>query len=139
MKLYFIILLFPLFLGMCSTEAPLVQQEHEKIYKIVDSMPRFPGCEDIQNKKECSKEKIKNFISQNLKYPLGGCIEGTVVIRFVVEKDGSRSNYEILRNLGGGTGSEALKVVQLMPKWIPGKHQGKIVRTEFTMPVKFRL
>ena len=62
-----------------------------------------------------------------------------MVIKFVVEKDGSITKASILREIGGGCGKEALRVVNAMPKWKPGKQSGKAVRTEFTLPVQFEL
>ena len=91
---------------------------------------QFPGGE----------EAMYDFINRNLQYPEGaGCITGTVVIRFVVEKDGSISNVSIAREIGGGCGKEAARVVKMMPKWNPGKKNGKEVRSEFILPVKFQL
>ena len=101
-----------------------------EIYVFPDEYPSFPGGE----------EAMYDFINRNLQYPEGaGCITGTVVIRFVVEKDGSISNVSIAREIGGGCGKEAARVVKMMPKWNPGKKNGKEVRSEFILPVKFQL
>lgn len=113
-------------------------------------MPHFPGCESMTDKdarKKCSDEKIISFINKNIKYPAiarENGIEGTAVIRFVVEKDGSivfddDTKKVILRDPGGGCGDEALKVVRKMPKWIPGKQRNNSVRVQFTLPIKFQL
>jgi len=117
----------------------------EKVLGDVDEMPRFPGCEDVADKKEqkiCSMKKIIGFMSNNLKYPEAAKkqgIEGTVFIDFVVKEDGSLANFKILEEIGGGCGDEALRVMQMMPKWIPGKFEGKPVSVKFKMPVKFKL
>ncbi|HAD14020.1 MAG TPA: hypothetical protein DCF33_16470 [Saprospirales bacterium] len=66
-------------------------------------------------------------------------MEGQVYVRFIVEKDGTLSNHLVLRDLGGGCGEEALRLVKSMPKWKPGRHQGQAVRVTYTVPVKFRL
>ena len=66
-------------------------------------------------------------------------ITGTVVVKFVVEKDGRITKASILREIGGGCGKEALRVINSMPKWSPGQQSGKPVRTEFTLPVQFQL
>jgi protein TonB len=66
-------------------------------------------------------------------------IEGTVVVRFIVEKDGSISQPAIIRDIGGGCGAEALRVVKSMPTWLPGKQQGRPVRVQFSLPVQFKL
>lgn len=104
----------------------------EEIYVFVSEYPEFPGGEEALNK----------YIEDNLRYPEKAreeCISGTVVIRFVVEKDGSVSNVGILREIGGGCGAEGKRIVEGMPKWKPGRQSGKPVRTEFTLPIQFRL
>ena len=78
----------------------------------------------------------------NLSYPqeaLDEGIQGTVYVSFIVEKDGSISHIKVLRDIGGGCGEEAMRVVALMPKWEPGTQRGKPVRVQFNMPVKFTL
>ena len=86
------------------------------------------------------------FIYKNIKYPpiaRENGVEGTVVIRFVVDKDGSVDEPKILRDIGAQCGAEALRVVNMMnnmpQKWIPGKQRGKPVKVYFNLPVKFRL
>ena len=104
----------------------------EEIYVFVSEYPEFPGGE----------EALYKYIDDNLRYPAKAReegITGTVVIRFVVEKDGSLSNVQIAREIGGGCGAEAKRIVEGMPKWKPGRQDGRIVRTEFTLPVQFRL
>ena len=66
-------------------------------------------------------------------------IQGTVYVSFVIEKDGSVSNIKVLRNIGGGCGEEAVRVVQAMPKWKPARQRGKRVRAQYTLPIKFNL
>jgi len=133
-----------------KTILPTHTSSGEKIYKVVDYMPRFPGCGTVSDYsatlKNCGDEKMLQFIYENIKYPTAARkekIEGTVVIRFLVEKDGTTSGAEILRNVGGGTGEEALRVVNLMRemdiKWIPGMQDGQKVNVNFNLPVKFKL
>ena len=139
-----------------QTKSKTIIAEHlhtengEPVFKVVDKMPRFPGCDNQENDykaaKKCADNKMLNFIYTNIQYPKAARdqgIEGTVVIRFWVEKDGTVSNAEILRNPGGGTGEESLRVVNLMTeqdiKWIPGEHKGKSVNVVFNLPVKFKL
>jgi len=66
-------------------------------------------------------------------------IQGTVYVTFVVERNGNVTDVKILRGIGGGCDEEALRVVQNMPKWEPGKQRGKPVRVQFNMPIKFTL
>lgn len=82
------------------------------------------------------------FIYSNIKYPAiarENGVEGTVYVKFVVEKDGKITNAEIVRDIGAGCGQEALRVVGLMPEWEPGKQRGRPVRVQFNLPVKYKL
>ena len=109
-----------------------VETEEEEIFVFVEEQPSFPGGE----------EALYKYLYSSIQYPdmaHDNNIEGTVVIRFVVEKDGSITKASIAREIGGGCGKEALRVVNSMPKWKPGKQSGKAVRTEFTLPVQFTL
>ncbi len=119
----------------------------EEIFKVVEAMPRFPGCENKSTDAEktaCSKEKLLEYIYSNLKYPAiarENGIEGQIVLQFVVEKDGTITDVNIVRDIGGGCGDSASNVVKGMnnmgQKWIPGKQRGRPVRVLFTLPVKF--
>jgi protein TonB len=124
--------------------------KEEEIFKIVEQMPRFPGCEDIQGtqkeKEDCAKKKMLEFIYKNLKYPpiaRENGVEGTAVIQFTVDKDGSITNIEIARDPGAGTGEAAKAAVEAMnnmpQKWTPGKQRGVPVKVLYTMPVRFKL
>jgi periplasmic protein TonB len=122
------------------------EPEAAPIFKIVEEMPRFPGCEDAvltkKEKQDCATNRLLQFLSQNIRYPSiarDNGIEGTVVVRFVVERDGSISNAEVVREIGGGCGAEALRVVKSMPQWRAGMQQGRAVRVQFNLPVNFRL
>ena len=120
----------------------------EKPFQVVKDMPRFPGCEDKASaeRRTCAEGKMVEFIYKNLKYPIEArenAVEGTVVIRFIVEKDGSISDAQIFREIGGECGVEALRVVNLMNtegiKWIPGKQKDKAVRVQYNLPIRFKL
>jgi TonB family protein len=126
--------------------APETESQGDPIFKVVEEMPRFPGCEEDQfslNEKEnCAKGKLFQFIYENIKYPSEAKkanIEGMTVVQFVVEKDGTISNGKIIRDIGGGCGDESLKAIQSMPKWVPGRQRGNTVRVQYTLPVKFKL
>jgi len=116
----------------------------EAVYKIVEEMPIFPGCELLQTREEkadCSTRKMLEFLYGNLQYPPEAKekgIEGTAIISFIVEKDGTFSNLKVERDIGGGCGAEGLRVVRLMPNFFPGKVHGQPVRVEYTIPVKFK-
>lgn len=107
------------------------EDEDSRIFVVVEQDPEFPG----------GMEALYRYLSENLQYPQlakDNGISGMVYVTFVIEKDGSVSNPKILREIGGGCGAEAIRVVKAMPKWIPGKQRGKPVRVQFTLPVKFQ-
>lgn len=107
----------------------IVEQE---IFTVVESMPEFPG----------GAGKMLEFIGKNVKYPpmaRESGIQGRVFVNFVVEPDGSVSNVKVLRGIGGGCDEEAIRVVESMPKWTPGRQRGKAVRVSFNLPVRFTL
>jgi periplasmic protein TonB len=128
---------------------PPLEEGGENIFKVVEQMPRFPGCEGkITNKEkdDCAKTKMLEYIYKYLKYPalareVG--VEGQVVLQFVVDKDGTITETKVVRDIGAGCGAEAEKVVNAMnnmgQKWIPGKQGGRPVRVLYTLPVKFKL
>jgi len=105
-------------------------EDPEKVYPMVEEMPQFPGGD---------KELI-NFIVKNLKYPENNAdIKGIVICGFIVNRDGSISDIKVLRSLEPSFDAEAIEVIKLLPKWIPGKQNGKIVRTQYALPIKFRV
>jgi periplasmic protein TonB len=121
----------------------------EEIFSIVEEMPRFPGCDisgTYEQKKACADKKMLEFIYENVKYPSvarENNVEGTAVVSFVVEKDGSISSVKILRDPGAGCGEEAIRIIELMQKmpekWIAGRQGNQNVRVQFNLPVRFRL
>ena len=114
-------------------------------YKVVEEMPRFPGCEDVsdtEQRKNCAQKKMLMHIYQNIKYPKAAReagIQGTVVFGFTVKADGQLSNFTIIEGIGGGCDEEVLRIARTMPDWIPGKQDGKHVAVEYVLPVKFKL
>ncbi len=80
------------------------------------------------------------FVASNIHYPPKARrkrITGMVYTRFVVEKDGSFSNFETLQDIGGGCGKEVIRMLKTMPKWEPATQRGKPVRVRYTLPVRF--
>lgn len=109
-----------------------VEEAEEEVFLVVEEDPEFPGGLDALSK----------FIADNIKYPQlakENNITGKVFVSFVVEKDGRVGQVKILRDIGGGCGNEAVRVVKMMPKWKPGKQRGKAVRTQYNLPVNFDL
>jgi protein TonB len=101
----------------------------DKIFQSVEQMPQPPF--DVQK-----------YLSQNIRYPAQAKeegIQGRVVLQFVVDKDGSVTNIVIQRDIGGGCGKEAERVVRNMPKWKPGRQNGQAVKVYYTLPVSFKL
>lgn len=95
----------------------------------VEQEPEFPG----------GMSALYQWINNNFVYPDSARaykIEGRVVASFIIEKDGSITNIEILRTLGGGCAEEVIRLVKMMPQWIPGKHHGEIVRVRYTLHFK---
>lgn len=129
---------------------PAPNEEVDESFKVVEEMPRFPGCEKMsgsnQEKKKCSDDLMLQYIYKNVKYPATARengVEGMAVIKFIIEKDGSINEAEITSNPGAGIGEEALRVINSMnnmpEKWTPGVQRGKPVRVMYTIPVKFKL
>ena len=114
---------------------PEIEEEEiveAEIFKVVEEMPEFPG----------GAAKMMEFIQKNIKYPMmarESDIQGRVFVNFVVEPDGSITNITVMRGIGGGCDEEALRVVQSMPNWKPGKQRGSAVRCSFTVPIIFKL
>lgn len=128
----------------------MAQSEDTTIYQVVEQAAMLSPCADTslaqEERSQCAQQLLLQFVYQNITYPLlasQGGHEGTVVVRFVVEKDGSLSGKEILRNVEGGCGEEVLRVLGLFDaagiRWIPAKNGDEIVRSSITLPVKFKL
>ncbi|MEZ4988101.1 MAG: energy transducer TonB [Saprospiraceae bacterium] len=117
----------------------------ERDYTPFEQMPRFSGCEDVgtlPEKKECAQNELLKFLYSNINYPARARengIQGTVVVTFVIEKDGSLSNIELAKDIGAGCGEEAVRVVRMMPPFIPGMQDDELVRVQFNLPIKFKL
>ena len=104
----------------------------EEALQVCEQMPEFPG-----GMGECMK-----FLSKNIRYPeeaMKNDVQGRVIIQFVVKKDGSISNPTVARSVDPLLDKEALRVINSMPKWKPGMHEGKAVNVKFTIPVAFKL
>jgi TonB family protein len=102
------------------------------VFTVVEEQPEFPGGFD----------EMKNFIKSNLKYPRESRMkgeEGTVYVSFIVETDGSISEVRTMRGISPLCDNEAMQVVKLFPKWVPGKQAGEVVRVKFVLPIRFQL
>ena len=104
----------------------------DKVYDVCEQMPTYKGGE----------EAMMRFISEVTRYPQRAQdfgIQGCVVVGFIVEKDGSLSDFKFIQRVDPELDDEALKTVKAMPKWNPGKHNGKNVRVRHSVPVGFKL
>ena len=114
-------------------EAPVEEEEEEVIFVVVEKMPEFPG----------GQQALFKYLSENVKYPViaqENGIQGRVICQFVVNKDGSIVDVEVVRSGGDPSlDKEAVRVIKSMPKWKPGKQRGKAVRVKYTVPVNFKL
>jgi len=111
---------------------PEPEVEDNIIYERPEVLPEFPG----------GLAALYQYLGKNIKYPRQAQelrIQGTVFISFVVEKDGSVTQISLLRGIGGGCDEEALRVVQNMPRWNPGKMGTHTVRASFSLPIRFLL
>ncbi len=114
-------------------DAPEQEEDtkEEKVFKIVEDMPTFPGGE----------KKLQQYLAQ-IKYPpiaKENDIEGTVYVRFVVDKQGNVTNVSVARGSERILNEAAVKHVKNMPKWEPGKQRGKKVKVQYVVPIRFRL
>jgi TonB family protein len=110
-----------------------------------DIMPHFAGCNGIKNsleKRNCSNQRLANFIAEQLIYPdtaRAQGIEGVVYVSFVVNEVGKVTNTTILRDIGGNCGQEALRILEKMPLWEAGSMKGNPVKIKLNLPIHFKL
>lgn len=124
-----LMMLVLLFSFMTSTAQT---KKNDMVFDVVEVMPQFPGGQIAMLK----------YIMENMKYPeqaMKEGIQGRVAVRFIVEKDGSISNVRPIHSVHPLLNKEAVRVVESMPKWTPGKQNGKPVRVRYNLPVMFKL
>lgn len=115
-----------------AKEAPADSTAKEEVFMVAEQMPEYPGG---------MKEMLK-FLQENVKYPenaMKNNVQGRVIVQFVVEKDGTPTEFKVARSVDPDLDAEALRVLQTMPKWKPGMQRGEVVRVKFTVPVSFKL
>lgn len=103
-----------------------------RVYDVVEQMPSFPG----------GISGLRTYLNQNIRYPAEAqenCVQGRVVVSFVVGKDGHISDVTVLRSVDPSLDKEAIRVIRNMPRWSPGKQGGEPVRVRYNVPVSFRL
>lgn len=115
-----------------AKEAPADSTAKEEVFMVVEQMPEYPGG---------MKEMLK-FLQENVKYPenaMKNNVQGRVIVQFVIEKDGTPTEFKVACSVDPDLDAEALRVLQTMPKWKPGMQRGEVVRVKFTVPVSFKL
>lgn len=113
-------------------EAKVTQQNEDFVYMVVNEQPQFPG----------GGTALMQYLASNIKYPEEAQKkgeQGRVIVQFVVNKEGNIENAQVYRRVSTLLDAEALRVVRTMPKWSPGRYNGKIVKTKCTLPIVFRL
>lgn len=104
----------------------------DEVFMVVEQMPEFPG----------GMKELMTYLKDNIKYPKAAQdkkVQGRVIVQFVVEKDGTPTEFNVVRSVDPDLDAEALRVLGGMPKWKPGMQKGQVVRVKYTVPVAFRL
>lgn len=115
-----------------AAETPAENPAEEKAFDVVEQMPEYSG----------GMQELMTFLQENIKYPKSAQerkIEGRVIVQFVVEKDGTPTEFKVVRSIDPALDEEALRVLKAMPKWKPGMQKGQPVRVKYTIPVSFKL
>ena len=108
------------------------EEEIEEVFMVVEEMPEFPG----------GMQKLMKYFSDNVRYPVVAAengIQGRVICQFTVWKDGTIRDIVVVRGVDKSLDREAVRLIENMPKWKPGKQRGKAVSCKYTVPVSFRL
>ncbi len=114
------------------TEAAIVEDNSVHDFASIEVQPSFPGGMD----------KFYGYVAKNFNYPAAARengVSGRIIMSFVVEKDGSLTDIKVLRDLGMGTGDEAIRLLKKSPKWSPGVQNGRNVRVQYTLPIMLNL
>ena len=113
-------------------ETTTIKQEEDEVFQVVEEQPMFPG----------GMEELMNYLRKDMKYPKEAQekgIQGRVIVQFVVNKDGSICDAKVVKAVDPLLDAEALRAVNDMPNWTPGKQKGEPVRVRFTLPLSFHL
>lgn len=131
-KLILMLLMAVCCLMTANAQKTVVSQTNQKVFDTVDQMPEYPG----------GMQAMIEFLQANMKYPEDAAkqkVEGRVMVQFVVETDGSISDVHVAKQVFPSLDAEAIRVVQAMPRWTPGKDKGKVVRVKYNLPIVFRM
>lgn len=117
--------------AVSATAAPAAKRD-EQVYEVVEQMPKFANGDAA----------LMQYLNAETHYPAEAArqnVQGRVIVGFIVERDGSISNVKVLRSVEASLDTEAVRVVSSMPRWTPGRQNGRTVRVKFQVPVTFRL
>ena len=131
-KLILMLLMAVCCLMTANAQKTVVSQTDPKVFDTVEQMPEYPG----------GMQAMIEFLQTNMKYPEDAAkqkVEGRVMVQFVVETDGSVTDVHVAKQVFPSLDAEAIRVVQAMPKWTPGKEKGRVVRVKYNLPIVFRM
>ena len=131
-KLILLLLMAGCCLMTANAQKTVVSQTNQKVFDTVEQMPEYPG----------GMQAMIAFLQTNMKYPEDAAkqkVEGRVMVQFIVETDGSISDVHVAKQVFPSLDAEAIRVVQAMPKWTPGKEKGNVVRVKYNLPIVFRM
>jgi TonB family protein len=115
-----------------NTPPNYVIQNNEKLYYYVEQQPQFPGGES----------KLMDFIANNLRYPeidMRKGVQGKVIVQFIIDKSGEVRDPKILRSVSPTIDAEAIRMVNLLPDFVPGRQNGEAVSVKYILPISFKL
>ena len=115
-----------------QTTAVVISPEEDVVFQVVEEMPQFPG----------GMPGLSQYLTGTLRYPAKARkanVQGTVFVSFVVTRTGSITDVTLLKGIGYGCDEEAVRVVELMPAWIPGRQSGRPVSVRYSLPLRFIL
>ena len=131
-KLILMLLMAECCLMTAHAQKTVVSQTNQKVFDTVEQMPEYPG----------GMQAMIAFLQTKMKYPEDAAkqkVEGRVMVQFIVETDGSISDVHVAKQVFPSLDAEAIRVVQAMPKWTPGKEKGNVVRVKYNLPIVFRM
>ena len=131
-KLILMLLMAECCLMTAHAQKTVVSQTNQKVFDTVEQMPEYPG----------GMQAMIAFLQTNMKYPEDAAkqkVEGRVMVQFIVDTDGSISDVHVAKQVFPSLDAEAIRVVQAMPKWTPGKEKGNVVRVKYNLPIVFRM
>ncbi len=129
--------IYQIFIVLLIASAPLLtnaqeKENKDKVYEVVGVKPEYPGGTDA----------LRTFLASQVEYPAEAKkkgIKGKVFVSFIIDKDGSVIEPKVVKSVDPLLDKEAIRVFSEMPKWKPGKNEGKFVKVTFTVPINFAL